>query len=341
MAGSEKKGIGLLTPAPSQSPFTSGPDSHRRERAASSRKDKGKQKAHAGDVVEYTSDNEAAGSHSTPVSGRPTKRRRVDRPEDDTTNTNGAIQAPTWLESLLGPQERSQPDDDAHADAELDASFHLLDIADITALPNVPVDPAIHRESAELPANETLYVPPAVGRILESASGSPPPKPPCPPLTITPTAMHRALATERRARQRAEALYTFEHTRRQKLEDIAVTLRQKNAVLEVEARAWAARIALSASDPSAFAALRLTVDGEEPAALDADGQPVDVWSLPQIHPPPAGTPSPSFTLVVARQADPGTRRTQGVSADTTGECSSSGGLGSAFPAFPALVASSC
>lgn len=117
--------------------------------------------------------------------------------------------------------------------------------------------------------------------------------------------MHHALATERRARQRAEALHAFEHTRCQKLEEIAVALRQKNALLEVEARAWAARTALSASDPSAFAALGLSVDGELPAA---PSEPVDVRSLPQIRPPPAGAPSPSFTLVDTRQTGVGGTR---------------------------------
>ena len=313
--------IGLLTPAPSQSQFTSGPGSLRKEKATSTKKEKGKQKEHADELDTYASENDAERSHSTPVSDRPIKRRRVGHPEERTNDTNGFLQAPTWLGTLLEPQEWTQPgDDDAHAEAELEASFHLLDIVDVTTLPSVPVDPAIHREAAELTGEGTMYVPPAVGRLLESASTSPIPQTTLRTLSISPTAMHRALATERRARQRAEALYAFEHTRRQKLEDIAVTLRQKNALLEVEARAWAARTALSASDPSAFAALGLAVDGEEPAVPGPSEQPVDEWSLPQIRPAPAGTPGPSFTLVLdTRQAGTETGRTQGGSARTAGE----------------------
>lgn len=133
-------------------------------------KDKGKKKARSGEAKGSLSGGDAASSHFTPVSGRPIKRRRIDRPGDHTDGTSGVPKVPTWLETLLGPQEWTQPDDDARTEAELETSFHLLDIADVTALPNVPVDPAIHRESADSPAEGTVYVPPAVAHLLEGAS---------------------------------------------------------------------------------------------------------------------------------------------------------------------------
>lgn len=163
---------GLLTPAPSQSQFTSRPMSRQKDKTTPSKRSKGKEKARSEEVDGNASGSGAESSQFTPVSGRPIKRRRIDRPGNYTEDANGDSQAPDWLETLLGPQEWTRPDDDVRAEAELETSFHLLDITDMTALPNVPVDPAIH-EFANSTANGTVYIPPAVAHLLESASTAP------------------------------------------------------------------------------------------------------------------------------------------------------------------------
>ncbi|KZT74747.1 hypothetical protein DAEQUDRAFT_807075 [Daedalea quercina L-15889] len=191
--------IGLLTPAPSQSKFTPKPHSRREDDASSSRKDKGKEKAQTGELDDTHSEDDAESVRTTRGSSRPAKRKKTGRSEDS---------------MLLVSQTDIEVEEDTPT---LETSFHLLDLADVAMLPSVPVDPAI--PFAASAKRTSLYVPPGVAHLIE--------------------AMNHALVSERNARRRTEALYEVELGRRAHAELLVSVLAQKNALLEVETRAWA------------------------------------------------------------------------------------------------------
>jgi len=207
------KEIGLLTPAPSQSRYTSYPQlPRRRTDRLSSRKDKGEQKAHAGELDNAATEDDALSARSSPESRRPAKRRRTRHSgsADSEHEPDGQVlefQAPNEVEA----------EGDMYRDAELEASFQLLDVSDVAALSSIPVDPAIPFAISK--GQESIYVPPAVAHLIGT--------------------MNHALTLERTARQRAEERLTDELRRRVHAELVADLLAQKNAVLEVETRAWA------------------------------------------------------------------------------------------------------
>ncbi|TFY53119.1 hypothetical protein EVJ58_g9629 [Rhodofomes roseus] len=203
--------IGLLTPAPSQSKFTSKPQSTRRRTStATSKKDKGKQKATLDDAP---SEDDTESVRSAPETSRPAKRRRTSR----SGGLDGQLPNDPLSDRTPHPQSSDDMEEDTHFEAELEASFQLLDISDVAALSTIPIDPTI-----SLPISEkegSLYVPPAVARIIDT--------------------LKHALVLERTARQRAEERYGDELRRRVHAELVTDMLTQKNAVLEVETRVWA------------------------------------------------------------------------------------------------------
>ncbi|KAH9937558.1 uncharacterized protein B0H18DRAFT_1113377 [Fomitopsis serialis] len=203
--------IGLLTPAPSQSKYTSYPQLPRRG-IDRSRKDKGKQKAPAGQLDNAaTEDYALSGVRSSSESRRPAKRRR--------TRHTGSADNEHEPDEHLEPQtpNEAEGEKDMYCDAELEASFQLLDVSDVAAVTSIAVDPAIPFAASK--GQGSMYVPPAVAHLIE--------------------AMNHALTLERTARRRAEERLADELRRRVHAELVADLLAQKNAVLEVETRAWA------------------------------------------------------------------------------------------------------
>ncbi|KAH9835681.1 uncharacterized protein C8Q71DRAFT_90875 [Rhodofomes roseus] len=274
--------IGLLTPAPSQSKFTSKPQSTRRRTStATSKKDKGKQKATPDDAP---SEDDTESVRSAPETSRPAKRRRTSR----SGGLDGQLPNDPLSDRTPHPQSSDDMEEDTYSEAELEASFQLLDISDVAALSTIPIDPTI-----SLPISEkegSLYVPPAVARIIDT--------------------LKHALVLERTARQRAEERYGDELRRRVHAELVTDMLTQKNAVLEVETRVWANAAADTFAEQ--FATLQGSPSGASVEAGAAPSTSTQLMSMPQ--------PSVVSTNTLGLSVPQGDGRTQDVLQRAAGQC---------------------
>lgn len=296
--------IGLLTPAPSQSKFTSKPQSTRRRTStAVSKKDKGKQKASPDDAP---SEDDTESARSAPESSRPAKRRRTSHSGD----LDGQLPDDPLSDRPLGPQPSNDMEEDTYSEAELEASFQFLDVSDVAALSTILIHPTTSRSISE--KEGSLYVPPAVAHLIDSTSRYPLGAAPTKLTALHLLALKHALVLERTARQRAEERYGDELRRRVHAELVADVLAQKNAVLEVETRAWANAAADTFAEQFAALQVQPVFPGGAPVEASAAPPTSTLMSMPQ--------PSVVLTNTLGLSVPQGAGRTQDVLQRAAGQC---------------------
>lgn len=241
---------GLLTPAPSSQSVSVSRLPTRSQRASSRSRtavpvptagNKGKGKAV---LREEPVDHESADASTPqrPEPERPTKRRRRASPAASVDGEFGAgtSSQPVSLSHTIAVDGRG---DDEDVGSEDDASFQLLDIPEVAALPWVAnTSSPTSRHHAR---TASLFLPPGVSELIEG--------------------MKRALDLETRARRRAEDRYTEEVQRRVAAERATAALVEQNRVLDAETRVWAQ----AAADTFALSLTSQIADGPQESGSTA------------------------------------------------------------------------
>ncbi|OSD06089.1 hypothetical protein PYCCODRAFT_1431906 [Trametes coccinea BRFM310] len=234
---------------------------------ASSRRNKGKGKALAGDLdssPQADNDDWRDTVSSTSGARRSAKRRKLSpRPSPDTPAS--ATTLATSEDVDMDSQQTAVEED-----------FDMVDIPDDACLPWVPVDPE---------NKDSTYVPPGMSVLIED--------------------MRRALVFERSAREKAEQQHAEELRRRFELEREAARLAEVNRALEAERSAWTSEAAETLASTLEYALVadmsrRLAGDVSTAAHLEEAPHVPEMYAAtePDTRYSVGGSPGPGVLEVI-------------------------------------------